>query len=275
MYGWKEYEADLKSLEDSGAKVFIVGYSVLGRPVYGVFKGSYEGGQILVQACIHAREGATVPLVIKMMREYTASAGVWCLPMVNPDGFMLCDSGLSSVTDADTRAFLLEVNGGSENFSAWKANAQAVDLNVNFPARWGEGSRNVTYPSPSDYIGEYPLSAPESRLLHDFTLKIQPQVTLSYHAKGEVIYKGFGCVDPQPQLAASLGNSTGYGVYDSEGSAGGYKDWFVATTVKPGYTVEVGGAQYTYSQLFDMTDAIYYQNREVLDICAKFVQDIK
>ena len=181
----------LEELRGQGAQVFIVGYSVLGRPIYGVFKGGYSGGQVLIQAAIHAREGVTAPVVLKMMENYSGSAGVWCLPMVNPDGTELVRVGLDSVADEKKRGFVLEVNGGSEDFSLWKANINAVDLNVNFPAKWGTGTQNVTYPAPGNYIGAYPLDQPESRALHDFTLKIQPAVTLSYHAKGEVIYKGF------------------------------------------------------------------------------------
>ena len=71
----------LEELRGQGAQVFIVGYSVLGRPIYGVFKGGYSGGQVLIQAAIHAREGVTAPVVLKMMENYSGSAGVWCLPM--------------------------------------------------------------------------------------------------------------------------------------------------------------------------------------------------
>ena len=176
VFSWSDYLQKLDDLRAQGARVFTVGYSVLGRPIYGVFKGSFTGGQVLIQAAMHAREGVTTPVVLQMMENYTGDVGIWCLPMVNPDGVQLADAGLSSVTDEEKRAYVLEINGGSEDFSLWKANINAVDLNVNFPAKWGTGSQNVTYPSPGNYIGEYPLDQPESRAIHDFTLKIQPSV---------------------------------------------------------------------------------------------------
>ena len=264
----------LEVLRGQGARVFVVGYSVLGRPIYGVFKGSFSGGQVLVQAAMHAREGVTTPVVLSMMENYLGEAGVWCLPMVNPDGVLLANEGISSVDDEEKRAYVLDINDGSEDFSLWKANINAVDLNVNFPAKWGTGGQNVTYPAPGNYIGEYPLDQPESRALADFTLKIQPRITLSYHAKGEVIYKGFECADPYPELAQSLGASTGYGVFTSGGSAGGYKDWFVTTTYLPGVTVEVGESAASYRELYAQAGDIYARNAQVLDICARFVQDI-
>lgn len=274
MFTWQDYEQSLERLKSGGARVFVVGYSVLGRPIYGVFKGSFSGGQILIQAAIHAREGATAPVVLRMMEEYSGSTGVWCLPMTDPDGVELCLRGLDSIADEEKRRYVLEINGGSTDFSLWKANANAVDLNVNFPARWGTGAQNVTYPAPGNYIGAYPLDQPESRALHDFCLKIQPRVTLSYHAKGEVIYKGFECADPYPQLAREIGAATGYGVFESAGSAGGFKDWFVATSFLPGLTVEVGESARSYAQLYEDVEAIYARNAQVLDICSRFVQDI-
>ena len=274
MFTWQDYEQSLSALRKSGARVFVVGHALSGRPIYGVFKGSFEGGQILLQAAIHAREGATTPVVLKMMENYSGGVGVWCLPMVDPDGVELCRLGLESVSDEEKRRFLLDVNGGSEDFSLWKANLNAVDLNVNFPAKWGTGAQNVTYPAPGNYIGSYPLSEPESRALHDFSLKIQPSITLSYHAKGELIYKGFEGVDPYPRLAEEVGATTGYGVYESAGSAGGDKDWFVTTSYLPGLTIEVGESGLSYERLFEQTESIYARNAQVLDICARFVQDI-
>ncbi|MDE5618596.1 MAG: hypothetical protein K2I79_03830, partial [Clostridia bacterium] len=91
--------------------------------------------------------------------------------------------------------------------------------------------------------------------------------------KGNVIYKAFECVDPYPELAESISASTGYPAFNSTGSSGGYKDWFVTTSYKPGLTVEVGDSSLTYAQIADNIDSIFDANRQVLDICADFVQD--
>ena len=221
MYSIDDLDADLALLAQSGARVFTIGYSFLGRPIKCAVKGDLGGGQIFMQAAIHAREWATAPLAVRMLQAYSGSVGVWCVPMSNPDGVMLAQYGLDSVPDAAQRDFLLQVNGGSYDFSMWKANARAVDLNVNFNAKWGTGAQNVTYPAPSDYIGAYPRSEPETKALCDFTERIQPSVTLSYHAKGNVIYRGFECINPYPQLADEISLSTGYPAYSSAGSSGG------------------------------------------------------
>ena len=183
MYDDVALDKDLAVLGEQGAKVFTIGYTVLGRPIKCVVKGNLNGPCVLVQASMHAREYITTPLVIEMMKNYNGNVGVWCVPMVNVDGVLLCQYGLKSVTDPSLKKFLLDVNGGSEDFSLWKANARAVDLNVNYNAKWGEGRQNVTYPAPSDYIGEFPVSEPENVALRDFTNKLQPSVTLSYHKR--------------------------------------------------------------------------------------------
>ncbi len=266
MYLLSDLDRDLQQLQSQGAFVFDAGYTLLGRPIPCVFKGSMSGAQTLIQACIHAREWVTTPLVIKMMKEYNGSDGVWCFPMVNIDGALLCQQGLQSVSDPSLRQFLLQVNNQSQDFSLWKANARAVDLNVNFNACWGTGEQNITYPAPSNYIGQYPVSESETKTLVDTTNRIMPSVTLSYHARGEVIYKGFGCVDNYVEIASQISESTGYALENSFDSAGGYKDWFVATTTKLGLTIEVGNDNIPYNQLSNQLEEIYLQNKNVLTI---------
>lgn len=139
MYDDVALDKDLAVLEAQGAKVFTIGYTLLGRPIKCVVKGNLNGPCVLVQASMHAREYITTPLVIEMMKNYNGNVGVWCVPMVNVDGVLLCQYGLRSVPDKKLQDFLLDVNGGNTDFSLWKANARAVDLNVNYNAKWGEG----------------------------------------------------------------------------------------------------------------------------------------
>lgn len=266
MYTLNELQQDLDILRAQGAQIFDIGYTLLGRPIPCVFKGSNSGGQTLIQAAIHAREWVTSPLVMEMMKNYNGSRGVWCVPMANIDGVLLAQQGLGTIPEQSLRDFLLSVNGGSEDFSLWKANARAVDLNVNFNARWGEGAQNVTYPAPGNYIGQFPFSEYENMALRSLTERVKPSVTLSYHAKGNVIYKGFGCVDPNIDCAQRIADATGYPLLNSYDSAGGYKDWYVTTFQKLGLTIEVGDASVAYDRLIDYLPEIYAQNAGVLSI---------
>ena len=275
MYNIDDLDRDLAALEADGARVFTIGYSVLGRPIKCVFKGDPSSGQVFMQAAMHAREYITTPVVIEMMRNYNGTGGVWCVPMSNPDGVMLCVDGLASVPDENLKEFLLSVNGGSTDFTQWKANIRAVDLNVNWNANWGEGSQNVPSPAPGNYIGLFPLSEPENIALRDFTNKLQPNVTLSYHAKGNVIFWGFGCVKPYYDEALRVSDSTGYPLLESTNSAGGYKDWYTAVTSKLGLTIEVASADETFPIPLDRVNGIYEENKDVLVISSVIAKEIE
>lgn len=265
MYTVSDLDKDLAVLEGQGAKVFTVGYSELGRPIKGVFKGNTDGPQLFVQGAIHAREWATAQLCVLLTEAYRGKCGLWCVPMSNPDGAMLAQFGLDSIADSNKRDFLYRINGKSDDFTLWKANARAVDLNVNFNALWGTGKGNITYPAPGNYIGPYPFSESESRALAEFTDKIRPRFTVSYHARGRVIYYGFNGSNPDPTVPPLVSSVTGYPSYTSEGSAGGYKDWFVLTTGRAGVTIEVGKEITPYQYLQQELPSMLEQNKGVFE----------
>ena len=269
MYTVSDLDKDLAVLGAQGAKIFTVGYSESGRPIEGIFKGNTDGPQLLVQGAIHAREWVTAQLCVLLAERYSGECGLWCVPMSNPDGVMLAQYGLDSVGDPQRRDFLYGINGYNQDFSLWKANARAVDLNVNFNALWGTGRSNLTYPAPANYIGPYPFSERESRALAQFTDKVRPLYTVSYHARGRVIYYGFNGSDPDPEVHRIASRQTGYPAYTSEGSAGGYKDWFVLTTGRAGITVEVGNEYTPYEELQKELPSMLAQNGGLLDALSR------
>jgi len=150
------------------------------------------------------------------------------VPMVNPDG-------VDIVT-----------NGGDP---AWKANARGVDLNSNYPAGWDlarkhKYARGYTTPGPRDYVGPHPLSEPESMAMAAYTKAINPALTLSLHTQGEEIYWRYRHYTPPgaAKLAQQLSKASGYILEDvpSESSHAGYRDWFIESFNRPGYTIECG-----------------------------------
>lgn len=275
MYGLNELMRDLDELRAQGARVFEIGRTALNRPIYCVMKGSMEGAQVLVQASMHAREYLTTPLVMTLMKEYNGTGGIWCVPMVNVDGVLLAQEGVLSISDEKRREFLLSVNGGSDNFALWKANANAVDLNTNFNADWSKGEFNLTKPAPANYVGPYPLSESENRALVDLTLRIQPKVTLSYHTKGNIIFWGYKCNRSFESEIGEISDLTGYPMLSSENSTGGYKDWFLATTPYLGITLECGNELLSYplpeSELANMIE----RNRGILELSSDIAERIQ
>lgn len=231
---------------------FLVGESTMGQPIYGMHIGSYEGKQILIESGIHAREYPAV-LVVLGMAEYLASnldlvnGGVYILPLVNPDGVRIVLDGVGYLNCENWQSFLTSLNGGSDDFSNWKASATSVDLNVNFPALWGNGAQNVFCPNIANFVGFYPASEREVRLLMDFSYRVRPDLTLSYHTKGDVIYYGFEVLSEEEierdrMYADIISDVNGYTPIKTENSVGGYSDWVSEYLGVPAFTVEVGSA---------------------------------
>ena len=159
MYDDVALDKDLAVLEAQGAKVFTIGYTLLGRPIKCVVKGNLNGPCAFNTDFWKDFEKYQILFVIFTIAVYHKST----INLLRQNY-----SQLRSVPDKKLQDFLLDVNGGNTDFSLWKANARAVDLNVNYNAKWGEGRQNVTYPAPSDYIGEFPVSEPENIALRDF-----------------------------------------------------------------------------------------------------------
>ncbi|MGN0961578.1 MAG: M14 family zinc carboxypeptidase [Christensenellales bacterium] len=229
---------------------FLLGQSTLGQDIYGYHLGSYDGNQILIEGGIHARE-YPASLVVCGMVEYLSTqelnGGIYVLPLVNPDGARLVLDGVDWVECEKLREYILSVNNGSLDFSQWKADILAVDLNVNFDALWGGGSQNVFCPSPGNFVGYYPDSEREVREMIDFTYRVSPSLTLSYHTKGEVIYYGFETLTPEQierdrLIALEISAVNGYTPIKTERSTGGYSDWVSEYLGVPAFTIEIAPA---------------------------------
>lgn len=221
----------------------IYGRSAEGRPLFAIFLGKHEFPIGISQYAIHAREWVTTLLAFAHLERGIGRGGVWLLPLTNPDGALLSQTGADSLSEP-RRTQALKLNKGSPDFSLWKANAEGVDLNVNFDARWGTGKQNIFSPAPENFVGKAPLCAPESRALWQFTEEVSPDFTISWHTKGEEIYWRFH--EPlfravrDKRLAKILSRSTGYSLREAKGSAGGYKDMCIEKLKIPAFTVECG-----------------------------------
>lgn len=240
---------------------YIYGTSEEGRPLYAIRVGHGDAVGIS-QYSIHAREWVTAFLGLEHIRRGVKKGSVWFLPCTNPDGVVLATEGLGAISEAH-REFLKKCNI-CDDFSLWKANIKGVDLNVNFPAKWGMGAENRFEAGPESYVGEFPLCAKESRALAAFTERVRPKFTVSWHTKGEEIYWSFH----QPPLrrardkkiALMLQKVTGYPLKEAPNSVGGYKDWCIETLKIPAFTVEVGRGDLPHPLGREALDEIVQKN---------------
>ena len=241
-----------------------------GRPVTLLRLGSGQRS-VLYNASHHANEWITTPVLLKFMEDYAAAVAaggtifgqdaaalfrrtqLYCVPMVNPDGVDLVTGAILRGSEAFEEAEAIAARYPAIPFpDGWKANLSGVDLNLNYPAGW-EQARELKYalgftgPAPRDFVGRAPLDQPESAAMARLTRTVDPRLTLSYHTQGEVIYWKY--LDLEPVGARHIGEQfarlSGYLLEDTPYASGfaGYKDWFILTFDRPGYTIEAGLGQ--------------------------------
>lgn len=246
-----------------------VGKSVMGRDLLYLRFGRGEK-EIFYNAAHHANEWLTTPVLLRFSEEYAESYvtggqiggtlaaklfreySLYLLPMVNPDGVDLV-TGVLTAGGYYNRARQIANNYSQVPFpNGWKANIAGVDLNLQYPANWEEAKRikyeqGFTSPAPRDFVGTAPLVAPESFAVYNFTRAHNFLLTLSYHSQGEIIYWKYLDYEParSREIAEYFGEVSGYAVEETPYASGfaGYKDWFIETYDRPGYTIEIGIGQ--------------------------------
>lgn len=248
--------------------------------------------RILYNAAHHANEWITVPLLMKFLETYARAISengriygfsaqalyqrttLHLVPMVNPDGVDLVTGGLQEGDPGWSEARTLAENYPDIPFpDGWKANLRGVDLNLNYPAYWEQARENkfaqgYTRPGPRDYVGTAPLTEPESEAMVRLTELIEPRLTLSYHTQGNVIYWKFLNIEPAgaQELGERFAAVSGYTLEDVPFASGfaGYKDWFILTRDRPGYTIEVGLGENPLP--LSQFDDIYARNLGILTL---------
>ena len=243
-----------------------IGQSIMGRPLH-LLRLGRGGNRVFHNACHHANEWITTPLLLKFTEQLAAayafnaplgtlpSPQSWegtelaVAPCVNPDGLDLVTGDLTGGAYYARAVEIAEAFPAIPFPNGWKANIRGVDLNLQYPAEWLRAreikfAQGFTAPAPRDYVGIGPLVAPESLAVYDFTLNYSPALTLSYHTQGNVIYWKFLDFEPEGSraIAYRFAAQSGYLVEETPYASGfaGYKDWFIQDFDRPGYTIEAG-----------------------------------
>ena len=170
------------------------------------------------------------------------------VPMLNPDGVEYQLHGPRK--DDLLYERVLGMNGDSDDFSHWQANARGVDLNHNYDAGFAEYKRleaehGIFGGAPTRYSGEYPASEPEVAALCGFILFEEAlQGVLTLHTQGREVYFESRGKAPKKAYAAAkrLASLCGYRLAHTDGLAsyGGLTDWCVEKLGLPSFTLECG-----------------------------------
>ena len=269
----KTYNLLMEQIEElrKNTKHFVYGKSELGEDLVAFELG--EGDRtILVQGSIHAREYINSFLlisIIKYLKNFTLNGRAIIIPLSNPDGVRICLEGADFIENKEKRELVENILSNS-NQKLYKANANGVDLNVNFDAKWGEGASNTKdSPSSENYIGPYPNSESEVKALIDLTIKESPFLTLSYHSKGNVVYYGFEGQKENTLLYEKkyldvIVSTTNYTPIYTINSTGGYKDYCLYVLGILSFTIETGKDYLSHPIGLENLDTIFNENKDLI-----------
>ena len=243
-----------------------IGRSVMGKPLWSLCLGSGEN-RVLYSAAHHANEWITTPLLFSFAEELCEAfargtaifgqsaaelldyARLCLVPLVDPDGLDLVTGELQSGEAFDRAKAIAAQYPGIPFPSGWKANIRGTDLNLQYPAGWEtareiKAAAGIRGPAPADWVGPAPLSAPESRAMAALTRRFDPALVLAFHTQGEVIYWRYGDIEVPGarDIAATFAAVSGYSPEETPRASAfaGYKDWFIQTRRRPGFTIEAG-----------------------------------
>ena len=186
------------------AKLEVIGQSVQGKDITAVrvtrnVARTSPGRRptTVYVAAQHAREWITPEMVRRLLDHiltgYGANAEIthlvnttelWFIPVANPDGYDF------SFTPGRR---LWRKNTQDNNGDGRVTGVDGVDLNRNWPTRWGyDNEGSSPNPTSDTYRGTGPGSEPETQALDALFDRITPEFLVNYHSAAELLLHGIG-----------------------------------------------------------------------------------
>ncbi len=181
-----------------------IGKTVQGRPIVALrvtrdARKVRDGKRpaVLYLAAQHAREWITPEMVRRLALHVLEGYGkdaeltrlvdrreLWFVPVANPDGYDLTFEPGQRLWRKNLRD-----NNGNGVVDA----GDGVDLNRNFPTRWGYDNEGSSPDPASDtYRGPRPASEPESKALIGLARRVGFEFLVNYHSAAELLLYGTG-----------------------------------------------------------------------------------
>lgn len=285
FYPYEQMLLELKSLKRTFSdKIQIQERAVTadGRSVWEVMVGdSKVGYHSLIHAGIHGREYLNCAVLMRLLKEYLeqgtfSDVCFHVLPMVNPDGCSISQSGHKGIRSPVLKEFLIQLQEDVD-FSRWKANAVGVDLNRNFDSGWEtyEGAKN---PGLEKYKGPVPESESETKAILKLCEEWPIGCCVAYHSTGNLIYWDYGSTGQlhkkDKHLAELLWKATGYplcAVQEEKADRAGCSDYLMEALGIPSVTIETG-RQKTPLPRCEFAKIIG-ENRGIWDALASFLRE--
>ncbi len=231
-----------------------IGTTLEGRMIPMVILGNKDKAKhfVFVQSTLHAREYMGSQMLMKMVEYYAMNPSLlrdtcfYIVPMANPDGVCIVQTGAASCTNTDYIQFV----NGQGHTSQWKANARGVDLNRNWNACWEYVDlRGYTAPSYEFWKGYAPETEPEVLAMKQASTEKNFELFLNIHQQGNIIYCGSDLAAPEINAASNdwagmMKQINGYRICGTGNngklSYGTFADYVCQSLGKPSVTLEVG-----------------------------------
>lgn len=196
--------------------------------------------------------------VYEMLQKYT----ILFVPMLNPDGYDIALYGFESIRD---KALQEKCRSKEIPFSEWKFNANAVDINRNFPSK---------YWKKEDGEKEESLE-PETQAFMSLCKEYQVKGMIDFHSRGNCIYYYRNAMPErynknQLRIAKSLRKYTGYELVqpnfeveekDSGGNTVHYASEFFQI---PAFTIETVADEAIFPLDVKYREQVYNELKHVL-----------
>ena len=218
--------------------------------------------QVLLDGNHHACELMGTEICMRMIRDllegynidstvtfWVDNLEIFIVPMVNPDGHVVVENGISYYWRKNTR----DTNGNGILYEygcndRWTCPTDGVNLNRNYEHNWELGNAD---PWHYDYRGEYPYSEGEIEGMRNLSQQEHFLIAFTYHSYGEVVLYPWSEEPYTPdddiytQLSAELASQIttyyGGGTYDywrSSGNGGFADNYHYAINRTYCFTVE-------------------------------------
>lgn len=186
------------------AKLVTVGRSLNGQDIVALkvtrnarITGDGSKPAVLYAGAQHAREWITPEMIRRLMHHVLDGYGtdpsitglvnrseLWFIPVLNPDGYDF---------SFEPGQRLWRKNLRDNNQDGQITGGDGVDLNRNFPTRWGYDNEGSSPDFGSEtYRGAFPASEPETRALDALVRRVKFKFLLNYHSAADLLLYGTG-----------------------------------------------------------------------------------
>jgi opacity protein-like surface antigen len=253
-------------------RIDTLGYSVQGRPVWGLKLGRTVAGPdtrpvAFFNALTHSREPGGMQALFYFVDDLLAHYGtdpvatylldarqIYVVPVVNPDGYAFNQR----IYDSTATFGLWRKNLRDSNLNGTTGIGDGVDINRNFGFNWGfNDTGSSPTPTSDTYRGPAAWSEPETRIQRDLVAALRPSTGFSFHTYSDLFVHPWGWTPLgtpdslkfqtwSDEFAITNGFAAGPGPRILYAVNGEFSDWtYGDTLLKPRaftWTPEVGSA---------------------------------